>query len=87
MPDDTEDVRMVTSMARFDGDLTIVDFGDDWAKIISRVAKVPIDRIARGVSLPDVFGDEGRQWADRYRDALECRSDFSLSLIHISEPT
>lgn len=77
MPDDAEDERMVTSMARFDRDLTIVDFGDDWAKIISRVAKVPIDRIARGVSLPDVLGDEGRQWADRYRDALEGRSDYS----------
>lgn len=77
MPDDAEDVRMVTSMARFDRDLTLVDFGADWAKIISRVAKIPIDRIARGVSLPDVVGDEGRKWIERYRDALDGQSDYS----------
>lgn len=77
MPDDTEDVRMVTSMARFDRDLILVDFGDDWAKIISRVAKIPLERIARGASLPGIVGDEGRKWVERYRDALDGNSDYS----------
>ncbi len=77
MPDDSEDVRMVTSMARFDRDLTLVDFGDDWAKIISRVAKIPMERIAPGASLPEIAGDESRGWIVRYRDALEGQSDYS----------
>lgn len=77
MPDDSEDVRMVTSMARFDRDLALVDFGDDWAKIISRVVKIPLERIVRGASLPEIAGDEGRDWVGRYQDALKGRSDYS----------
>jgi len=74
MPDNSEDVRMVTSMARFDRDLTLVDFGDDWAKIISRVVKIPLERIVRGASLPEIAGDEGRYWVGRYQDALKVPS-------------
>ena len=70
-------VRISTSTARLDRDLTVVDFDDDWARIISRVAEVPVERIVRGASLPQLAGNRGGEWVERYRDALEGQSGYS----------